>query len=248
MEETKEGFFHEDIRNDSFEKFVMPISIDCDDIILSSRLTDREREFVDYSAYNRAFGYTGDISEHVLMNPMVFQENRDLGQHVLCDAEIQEDARHEKPKCSYADLIKSALASSAEGKLTLSEIYAWIKQNYPFFRKGSPVWQNSIRHNLSLNKSFKKICREPNSVGKGGYWAIDETFVPRKLVRTKKAQEKKADPVTKPETIDHEQCQKNNDSICIGDCTYDNMAFEKFSVEKSDSSLVYKYKHKLAVK
>lgn len=78
-----------------------------------------------------------------------------------------------KPQESYAYMIYKALESSPDGKLTLSDIYAWIEQNYTYYRTADPVWKNSIRHNLSLNVVFKKIARPEKTKGKGGFWAID---------------------------------------------------------------------------
>lgn len=73
---------------------------------------------------------------------------------------------------SYAGLIGQAILTSSDGRLSLNEIYQWINTVHPYYERGDRGWQNSIRHNLSLNKSFMKVERDANFPGKGGWWAI----------------------------------------------------------------------------
>ncbi|KAJ5384486.1 Winged helix-turn-helix transcription repressor DNA-binding [Penicillium concentricum] len=77
-----------------------------------------------------------------------------------------------KPPYSYATLIAQAIFSSEEEKLTLNSIYNWIMDKYAFYRHSQSGWQNSIRHNLSLNKAFQKVPRRTDEPGKGMKWQI----------------------------------------------------------------------------
>ncbi|KAI2630468.1 fork head domain-containing protein [Xylaria nigripes] len=97
-------------------------------------------------------------------NPADNQDDIDLS---------KDENKHIKPHYSYAQLITQAIISGQGEKLNLAGIYSYITDNYAYYRH-QPVagWQNSIRHNLSLNKAFNKAPRSTDEPGKGMKWEL----------------------------------------------------------------------------
>jgi hypothetical protein len=81
-----------------------------------------------------------------------------------------------KPTATFAVIIHRALLYLPRGRGTLGEVCNWVAGEWEFYRLNiDSGWQNSIRHNLSLNKAFLKVPRIPEDdpESKGSVWIID---------------------------------------------------------------------------
>lgn len=87
--------------------------------------------------------------------------------------------RYPKPPYSYLGMMVMAIRTSPRQMLTLSEIHQTLQNMFQFFSSGYNGWKDSVRHNLSHNKCFKKVLKDPlRNNSKGNYWMVDIDAVP----------------------------------------------------------------------
>lgn len=68
-----------------------------------------------------------------------------------------------KPPYSFSCLIFMAIEDSPIKALPVKDIYGWIVDHFPYYKSAPTGWKNSVRHNLSLNKCFRKVEKAPVS-------------------------------------------------------------------------------------
>nr|XP_039261227.1 uncharacterized protein LOC120337500 isoform X1 [Styela clava] len=86
---------------------------------------------------------------------------------------VDEKCPYKRPPHTYPALIASAILDSPGNLITLRGIYDYIMNNFLYYKFGhdKSAWQNSIRHNLSLNQCFVKVPRYENAA-KSNYWTM----------------------------------------------------------------------------
>ncbi|XP_015218564.1 forkhead box protein N2 isoform X2 [Lepisosteus oculatus] len=99
----------------------------------------------------------------------------------------EKDSLKSKPPYSFSLLIYMAIEQSPNKCLPVKEIYSWILEHFPYFSSAPTGWKNSVRHNLSLNKCFRKVERSLGKAnGKGSLWCVDPEYRPNLIQALKK--------------------------------------------------------------
>ena len=81
-----------------------------------------------------------------------------------------------KPPFSFSCLIFMAIEDCIHKRLPVKDIYQWIQDHFPYFRTAPTGWKNSVRHNLSLNKCFRKVDKMKGQVG-GTFLCLRCSFI-----------------------------------------------------------------------
>jgi len=68
------------------------------------------------------------------------------------------------------------MKETGSARVQLGQIYSNIMEMWEYYkaRPHETGWKNSIRHNLTVCRCFRKVARSEGETGKGGYWEIDE--------------------------------------------------------------------------
>ncbi|KAF2207238.1 hypothetical protein CERZMDRAFT_51424, partial [Cercospora zeae-maydis SCOH1-5] len=73
----------------------------------------------------------------------------------------------------YAQLLYKCLLDAPDHTLSLRELYDWVAAHSQKARDpNNRGWQNSVRHNLSMNAAFQRVTDRPNSTKKGSLWRL----------------------------------------------------------------------------
>ena len=102
-------------------------------------------------------------------------KEEDRGQCSNKKQKKKQKRRRNSSPLSYIEVIAYAILRSPQKRVTLSEIYNFIQNNYPSFTEHRIRWKNTVRHNLSLHECFQ---RGEIAMDKAGcYWHIHPSFL-----------------------------------------------------------------------
>ncbi|NP_001158438.1 forkhead box J1 [Saccoglossus kowalevskii] len=198
------------------------------------------------------------LTHKIKLEPTSYEENKlveRVSQQVPTEAEKIDFKTNPyvKPPYSYATLICMAMKETKKNKITLSAIYKWIQDNFMYYKVAEPSWQNSIRHNLSLNKCFTKVPRRKDEPGKGGFWKIDPAHadvLENGIFKKRRGGRENSGPVTKKikKEFDSDSEREEKESEKITDTVNNKQRCRKQPIPKRRimSELEHKHKHRLA--
>ncbi|KAG9258195.1 uncharacterized protein F5Z01DRAFT_693156 [Emericellopsis atlantica] len=106
---------------------------------------------VDDSIYTEFDAMTGDLSS---------VPDSQMGRASEPPMEPSVSTTQAKPEEPYAQLIYRALKSAPGNSMSLQDLYTWFQSNTDKCKRQGKGWQNSIRHNLSMNAGFTKRDRK----------------------------------------------------------------------------------------
>ncbi|XP_075156119.1 forkhead domain 3F isoform X2 [Haematobia irritans] len=113
---------------------------------------------------------TGKKFEELVMEVTSEMDGNDMvvAENVIIEDTTSQQRAPKKPPFTYTELIEYALED--KGELTVSGIYSWISDRFPYYKSNDDRWKNSVRHNLSINPHFRKGHKAPQ--GAGHLWTI----------------------------------------------------------------------------